>query len=302
LSLLGRVLILGARGQLGSELQRSFSGAGDLVLSDRTTVDLAREEQIRDCVRSAKPSLILNAAAYTAVDRAESEPELALAINGRTPRVLAEEANRLGALLVHYSTDYVFDGSKQGAWTETDPPNPLNVYGASKLAGEEAIREVGGRYLIFRTSWVYGPHGKNFLLTMLRLGREREQLTIVDDQVGAPTTSVELADATRTILDGIGNGRFGATEEWAGLYHMSCAGITSWYRFAGEIFAHSQGILEGQAPRIVPIRSQDYPSAARRPANSVLSNQKLQSVFGVHLAPWQQALERVLSRLRETAT
>jgi dTDP-4-dehydrorhamnose reductase len=184
-----RILILGGTGQLGRELQDSFAGAGEIICPNRRTLDFIDANQLRDFVRAAEPDVILNAAAYTAVDRAESEQALAMAINAEAPRILAEEALRHHALLVHYSTDYVFDGSKQGAWVESDRPNPLNVYGASKLRGEDAIRNIGGRYLIFRTSWVYGPHGNNFLLTMLRLGRERDLLTVVDDQIAAPTTS-----------------------------------------------------------------------------------------------------------------
>lgn len=191
MSSLGRILIVGAKGQVGRELKRSFTNAGNLLCWDRESVDLARDGQVREMVRSAEPDLILNAAAYTAVDRAEAE--LAMAINAQAPRVLAEEASRRNIPLVHYSTDYIFDGTKPGPWLEMDRPNPLNVYGASKLAGEDAIQQVGGKYLIFRTSWVYGPHGNNFLLTMLRLGRERDRLNIVNDQIGAPTTSIELS-------------------------------------------------------------------------------------------------------------
>src|ERR1035437_3323253 len=198
-----RILIVGAAGQVGLELQRSFAGFGSIVAVDLESVDLADEGQTRTLVHRVQPNVILNAAAYTAVDRAESEPALATAINETAPRILAEEALPLNALLVHYSTDYVFNGEKEEPWVESDLPNPLNIYGVSKLAGEQAIQKVGGRYLIFRTSWVYGPHGNNFLLTMLRLGREREHLSIVDDQVGAPTTSIELANATRTITEGV---------------------------------------------------------------------------------------------------
>ena len=196
-----RILIVGAAGQVGVELQRSFSDLGSITAVDLESVDLADADQTRALVRRVRPGLILNAAAYTAVDRAESQPDLAMAINATAPRILAKEALQLNALLVHYSTDYVFDGEKQQPWVETDAPNPLSVYGASKLAGEQAIEQAGGRYLIFRTSWVYGPHGNNFLLTMLRLARERDHLSIVDDQFGSPTTSIELAKATRTIAE-----------------------------------------------------------------------------------------------------
>lgn len=187
-----RILIVGKNGQLGLELEKAFAGFGTATAVGRETIDLSDAAQIRELVRSAEPDVILNAAAYTAVDRAETESDLALAINSRAPRVLAEEAKKRGALLVHYSTDYVFDGKKQGPWIESDAPLPLNIYGASKLAGEQALEEVGGNYLIFRTSWVYGPHGKNFLSTMLRLAKEKDSLSVVDDQIGAPTTSIEL--------------------------------------------------------------------------------------------------------------
>ena len=293
----GRILILGSRGQVGRELQRTFAGAGELICGDRKTVDLANGDKVRQFVRSVEPDLILNAAAYTAVDRAESEPELAAAMNTECPRILAEEASRLGCLLVHYSTDYVFDGSKAGPWVETDTPNPLNVYGVTKLAGEDAMRQIGGKYLIFRTSWVYGPHGKNFLLTMLRLGRERDLLTIVDDQIGAPTTSAEIADATRKVVQGVLAGQYGEASGWAGVYHMTCAGSTTWYGFAKEIFNHAEGESGNRAPELRPIPSSDYPTPARRPRNSVLSNAKLREGFGVQLADWTTALDRCMHQL-----
>jgi dTDP-4-dehydrorhamnose reductase len=289
----GRILILGSTGQLGRELQRSFSGYGEVIARGRETVDFSGEDQLRSAVRTASPDVILNAAAYTAVDRAESEPDLAMAVNGHAPGVLAEEANRLGALFVHYSTDYVFDGTKAGAWEETDAPNPLNVYGASKLAGERAVEQVGGKHLIFRTSWVYGPHGKNFLLTMLRLGKERDLLKVVDDQVGAPTTSIALADATRSIVASIFEGRCGSAESWAGVYHMTCGGSVSWRGFADAIFARAQNLLGGRRPATAPIPTSEYPMPARRPQNSVLSNKKLNAAFGVQLPSWGDALDRV---------
>lgn len=297
MSTLGRILIVGAVGQLGRELQRSFAGRGELLCRDKESVDLAIEEQVNAMVEEAAPDLILNAAAYTAVDRAESEPELAMAINAMAPRVLAEQARKRDILMVHYSTDYVFDGGKQGPWVESDAPNPLNVYGSSKLAGEEAVRSAGGKYLIFRTSWVYGPHGNNFLLTMLRLGRERDRLTIVDDQIGAPTTSVALADATRSIVDKIQSGSLGQVEDWAGLYHMTCGGSTSWCGFSREIFARANGLLDGRHPEVVPIPSSQYQTAARRPMNSVLSNEKLAARFGIRLPDWGDALDSVLQQL-----
>ena len=296
-----RVLILGAAGQLGVELQRSFAGHAEVAALDRHGLDLSAEQQIRDVVRRASPQVILNASAYTAVDRAETEPDLAMAINGHAPRVLAEEALRLNALLVHYSTDYVFDGNKQGPWTETDTPHPLSVYGATKLAGEEAIRAVGGRSLIFRTSWVYAPHGKNFLLTMLRLGRERDRLSIVDDQLGAPTTASEVAQATHSIVSGILAGQFGPPEDWAGLYHMTCAGSTTWYGFAQAIFQRAAQLLHQPIPELVPIPSSQYPTPARRPQNSVLSNALLAERFGLRLAPWPVALDATLAATLDSA-
>jgi dTDP-4-dehydrorhamnose reductase len=297
MSSLPRILIVGCAGQLGVELQRSFSDAEVIICHDRDTVDLAVPDRVREMVRRAAPDVILNAAAYTAVDRAESEPEQAVAVNARAPGILAEEALRTGALLVHYSTDYVFDGSKVGPWVETDEPHPLNVYGASKLAGEEAIQQVGGKYLIFRTSWVYGPHGNNFLLTMLRLGRERDSLNIVDDQFGAPTTSIELANATRTIVSGVLAGQFGLATSWAGLYHMTCGGSVSWCGFARTIFTRAQALLNGKMPAVHPILSSEYPTPARRPQNSVLSNEKLRTRFGFQLAAWEPALDEAVQRL-----
>ncbi len=292
------ILIVGNAGQLGRELEKIFAGVGPVIGVDRESVDLADAAQTRELVRRAAPDIILNAAAYTAVDRAESEHDLAYAINDQAPRVLAEEALSRNALFVHYSTDYVFDGGKSSPWVETDAPNPLNVYGASKLAGEQAVEGVGGKFLIFRTSWVYGPHGNNFLLTMLRLARERDTLTIVDDQIGGPTTSIELAHATHSIVTGILAGRFGTAQQWAGLYHMTCSGCVSWFGFAQAIFARAADILATKPPAVSPIATKDYPTRAARPRNSVLSNAKLQARFGVELLQWQSALEETLQALR----
>ena len=305
MSRFGRILLVGSGGQVGRELARSFADAGELLCHSRASsalsADLGREEDVRQLVRKAAPDLILNASAYTAVDRAESEPELAMAINARAPGVLAEEALHRGIPFVHYSTDYVFDGSKQAPWLETDAPHPLNAYGASKLAGEDAVRQVGGKYLIFRTSWVYGPHGSNFLLTMLKLGREHERLSIVDDQIGAPTTSVAIANATRTIVDHILTGQAGPAENWAGVYHMSCSGSTSWHGFAREIFSRSGPLLSGRTPELTAIPSSAYPTPARRPLNSLLSNEKLQTAFRTTLPDWKTALDSVLALLRSNS-
>jgi dTDP-4-dehydrorhamnose reductase len=299
---LPHILILGSQGQLGVELRRSFAGVGAVTVADRSVLDLAHPEPIRALLRRLKPQVILNAAAYTAVDRAETERELAYTINAEAPRILAEEALDLNALLVHYSTDYVFDGTKPDPWVETDATNPLNVYGASKRAGEQAIQSVGGRFLIFRTSWVYGPHGKNFLFTMLRLGRERDRISIVNDQIGAPTTSIELARATETVVSGILASHFGAAQDWTGLYHMTCAGSTSWFGFARAIFAGAAVVLDAKTPELAPITTADYPMPAQRPHNSVLSNEKLHARFGIYLASWESALEEVLKTLRSQSS
>ena len=293
-----RILIVGNAGQLGRELEQIFAGVGPIVAVDKESVDLADPDQTRELVRRAAPDLILNAAAYTAVDRAESEMALAHAINALAPRVLAEEAAERNALLVHYSTDYVFNGAKPEPWTEDDAPAPLNVYGASKLAGEHAIQNSRARHLIFRTSWVYGPHGSNFLLTMLRLARERDKLSIVDDQIGAPTTSIQLARATHAIVAGVLAGRFGDAQSWSGLYHMTCGGSVSWFSFAQAIFARASQHLGFKAPELVPIATKDYPTPAARPRNSVLSNEKLHARFGVQLSHWESALDEVMERLQ----
>jgi dTDP-4-dehydrorhamnose reductase len=289
-----RFLILGATGQLGYDLQQSFSGLGSITAADRNSVDLARPDQIRALLQRIQPEVVLNAAAYTAVDRAESERELAFAINAEAPRVLAEEAAKINALLVHYSTDYVFDGAKPAPWIEADAPNPLNAYGASKLAGERAVQDAGGKHLIFRTSWVYSPRGQNFLLTMLRLGRERSRLSIVDDQIGAPTTSAALARATYALVASVLAGHYGDPKNWAGLYHMTCTGQTSWFGFAKAIFARAAAPLGMNMPELVPITTEDYPTPARRPRNSVLANAKLKERFNLQLPSWESALDEVV--------
>jgi dTDP-4-dehydrorhamnose reductase len=289
-----RVLILGAAGQLGVELKRSFSNLGNIIALDRRSIDVTLPTQVRDQIRSIRPDVILNAAAYTAVDKAESEAEAAMAINAVAPGIIAEEALKVRALLVHYSTDYVFDGSKQGSWTEEDVPNPLNQYGASKLAGEQAIQAVGGKYFIFRTSWVYGPHGHNFLLTMLRLGRERDRLAVVDDQFGAPTSSIEIANATRAVVVRCLADRHGDLGDWIGIYNMSCSGLTSWYGFARRIFYYATRLLDGRMPEVTAIGTTSYPTPARRPLNSHLSNDKLKDTFGIELKSWEPALRDVI--------
>jgi dTDP-4-dehydrorhamnose reductase len=273
-----RILLTGATGQVGWELRGTLAPLGEVKAFDRFGLDLADTPPLVATVRALQPAVIVNAAAYTAVDKAEAERDMAFAVNATAPRVLAEEAKRIGALLVHYSTDYVFDGEKASPYVEDDAPRPTSVYGESKLAGEQAILKSGCRHLILRTSWVYGPRGKNFYLTMLRLAKERPELRVVDDQVGAPTSSLEIARATATLL---GKGA-------RGLYHMTAAGETSWCGFARAIFAAA-----GIATPVVPIPTADYPTPARRPRNSRLDCSRLRADFGVALAPWEEALAEV---------
>jgi dTDP-4-dehydrorhamnose reductase len=293
------ILIFGGSGQVGWELRHKLACLGHLDGIEFPKVDFAQPDSIRDTVRSLQPAVILNAAAYTAVDKAESEPELAAAINSTAPGILAEEARRLGSILVHYSTDYVFDGSKQSPYVETDAPNPLNVYGRTKLAGDQSIQAVGGDYLIFRTSWVYGARGSNFLLTMLRLGRERAELRIVDDQIGAPTSSECIAQATADVLAQLlAPTRVGLNGR-SGIYNLACTGATTWFGFA-KAFLTGEAERTGIAlPNLVPITTGEFPRPAKRPANSRLSCQRLEDTFAVRMPPWQDALSLVLETLRE---
>ena len=277
-----RILLTGRNGQVGWELERTLAPLAEIIAHDRAGLDLADLDRIRTVVRETRPDIIVNAAAYTAVDKAESEPDLAMAINGTAPGVLAEETKRLGALLVHYSTDYVFDGTKPAPYTEEDTPNPINAYGRSKLAGELAIQAVGGRHLILRTSWVYSLRGHNFLNTILRLAAERDELRIVDDQIGAPTWSHAIAEATGRLL--------ALPQPPEGLYHLSASGETSWHGFAKAIVA-----TRGLATAVVPIPASDYPLPARRPANSRLDNCRLRKATGVALGDWQAQLALCLA-------
>ncbi|HKW81714.1 MAG TPA: dTDP-4-dehydrorhamnose reductase [Casimicrobiaceae bacterium] len=279
------ILLTGAHGQLGFELARALAERGDVVALDRAALDLGDADAVAATVRRVAPQVVVNAAAYTAVDRAESEPALAEAINARAPEVLAAEARRLDALLIHYSTDYVFDGASQAPYDEDAAPNPLNVYGRSKLAGERAIGASGVAHLVLRTSWVYGWRGQNFLLTMKRLGAEREELRIVADQFGVPNWSRALAEATAALLrDGVA-----ALAERSGTYHMSARGRASWYDFACAIFNRAA------RPRLVPIATADYPTAARRPASAVLATAKFERTFGFALPDWREMLATCLA-------
>ena len=294
------ILLLGKDGQVGWQLQRSLAPHGPVVACGRAECDLSDPARIRSVIRQVKPLLIVNATAYTAVDKAESEPELAHRINGEAPGILAEEAARIGAMLVHYSTDYVYDGTKAGAWVETDPTNPQSVYGSTKLAGEEAIRAVGGKSLIFRTSWVFGARGANFVKTILRLAREKDSLNVVDDQIGSPTPAALIATVTGVVLAMLRRGQLLETGENR-LYHLAATHPVSWCEFARSIVG-----LAGPAPgfdlRLMPeairaITTEQYPTPARRPANSRLDCSRLESDFGLQMPDWQPYLARMLQLL-----
>lgn len=293
------ILLLGKSGQVGWELQRSLAVLGRVTALDHDSTehcgDFADPEGVRETVRALRPDVIVNAAAHTAVDKAESEPEIARLLNATTPGVLAEEAARLGAWLVHYSTDYVFDGSGTRPWVETDAPAPLSVYGATKLEGEQHIQQTGCHHLILRTSWVYAARGGNFAKTMLRLGSERERLTVIDDQWGAPTGADLLADVTahavRHLQSRPGDG---------GLYHCVAGGETNWHSYAKYVLEHArqaQPAIELKATEVVPVPTSAFPTPARRPHNSRLDTTRLQTTFGLVLPPWQQGVARMLTEI-----
>lgn len=299
-----KILLTGVNGQVGHAFLRAFSEQNVHCVSlDRTQLELTNADAIRRAIQAIKPDLIINPAAYTAVDKAESEPELAYAINAAAPQVLAEEAAKIGARLIHFSTDYVYSGSKSGAYLEEDPTQPLSVYGKSKLAGEDAIRAVGVQHLIFRTSWVYGAYGKNFMKTILRLAAERDELRIVADQFGAPTSSTSIADAVLAVM-GFWNNDLGSNE-LGGTYHLVNAGRTSWHGFALAIVQEYNRIqmarnlppLKARPENIHAITSQEYPTPAVRPANSCLDCSKLAKDFSVELPEWREALVAELQNL-----
>lgn len=282
------ILVTGVSGQVGFELVRSLQGLGRIVALDRGGLDLADPARIRAVVRELRPTIVVNPAAYTAVDDAESNCAAATALNVAGPRILAEEAERLRAVVVHYSTDYVFDGTKPAPYVEEDVPNPLNVYGSTKLAGELAIEQSGAAHLIFRTSWVYGLRGRNFLRTMQNLAAERSRLSIVADQVGAPTWARTIADITAHVI-AAGLTAVRDDGEWwrerSGVYHLCSGGTTSWCDFARAIFQYGSSM-----PEVVPISSEGYPTRARRPKNSQMSTDKLTRTFGLRPPQWQEAL------------
>jgi dTDP-4-dehydrorhamnose reductase len=301
------ILLTGQSGQIGAELLRFLPQLGEVVALPREQLDLSKPDDNRRVIREIRPQSIVNAAAYTAVDQAETDETMAQAVNGEAPGVMAEEAKKIGAALVHYSTDYVFDGSKKTPYDETDAANPINVYGRTKVAGEQAIRRSGVPHLIFRTAWVYARRGRNFLLSILHLATEREELRIVSDQVGAPTCASDVAAATSKILAGVCEDSVGGFvfPEASGTYHMSAAGQTTWYDFAKTILekagstsrdlawlaaaTHGRPLI---ARRVIPISSAEFRCPAQRPAYSVLSNSRLFQTFGVALPDWHSQLQR----------
>jgi dTDP-4-dehydrorhamnose reductase len=288
---MSRILLLGAAGQLGMQLKKKLSGQTDLIALTRSEVDFADPDAVRKAVRDAAPEVVINAAAYTAVDRAESEQDLAYKVNAVSPGVLAEEVARRGGWLLHYSTDYVFDGSGTKPWQETDPTGPLGVYGQTKLAGELAISETGCRHITMRTSWVYAAEGKNFLHTMLRLGRERDQLKVVDDQIGAPTSAEAITQASLVVLDALP----GLSTDAQGTYHLACGGQTSWCGFASAIFAAFASTQ--RAPELIPIPTESYPTPAQRPKNSRLDCARFRAQFDFAMPGWEAALQDVSQAL-----
>ncbi|MBW4028366.1 MAG: dTDP-4-dehydrorhamnose reductase [Acidobacteria bacterium] len=293
-----RILVTGVNGQLGRELCPMLSKLGKVVALGRDGCDLGNADEIRASVQQLQPDVIVNPAAYTNVNGAETDRERAMAINGVAPGIFAEEAAKMNALFLHYSTDYVFDGEKAGEYLESDAPNPLNVYGATKLAGEQAVMAAGGRSLVLRTSWVYSAHGANFVRSILRLAAEREELSIVDDQVGAPTSTPDLARATVRLIEqcaGVSPADFPS-----GIYHATAAGHVSWCGFATEIVKLAGKSAPVKTQQVKPIPSASYPTPAQRPMNSRLSNQKLHDVFGFNLPQWQSSLEEVMHQIGAT--
>jgi dTDP-4-dehydrorhamnose reductase len=306
-----RILLTGKKGQIGAKLAELLPCLGEVAAFDRDELDLSNPDRVRRAIRDIQPNMIVNAAAYTSVDQAEREEEQARVINVDAPALMAEEAKRIGALLVHYSTDYVFDGSSRVPYGETDQSNPINVYGKTKLAGEEAVRAVGARHLIFRTAWVYGTTGRNFLLSMLRLATEREELKVVRDQVGAPTWSLEIAKGTAAVLRQLSQQGQETISKVGGIYHMTATGETSWFEFAKAIVEEAsrmprdipwfEAATRGRplvTRRVTAIATEQYPTPARRPAYSVLSNSCLKEDFGLELPAWSLQLRAVFAKDR----
>lgn len=298
-----KILLLGKTGQVGWELQRSLAPLGEVIALDHDSTnfcaDFGNLSGLAETVRTVKPDVIVNAAAHTAVDKAESEPELVRTLNALAPGVLAVEAAKLGAWLVHYSTDYVFDGSGDTPWVETDTPGPLSVYGATKLEGEQLIAQANPRHLIFRTSWVYAARGGNFAKTMLRLGQERDKLTVINDQFGAPTGADLLADVTAHALRQVTQPSAQA-DTLAGIYHLVASGTTTWFDYAKHVLVQAQQAqpaIKIKALEVLPVPTSAFPTPAMRPHNSRLNSHKLQSTFGLTLPSWQAGVNRMLAEI-----
>jgi len=295
-----RILVTGVNGQVGGELVKRLATLGEIVPAGRNLLDLSSEESIRRCIREVKPRWIINPGAYTAVDKAESEPELAYAINGRAPGILGEEAVRVGASVIHFSTDYVFSGEGDRAWKESDKPAPINIYGASKLAGEQALAASGAPHFIFRTSWVYGATGKNFLLTILKLAAERTELKIVADQHGTPTWSRNLADLTAHTLTLVQERASAGTyadvvRHIGGIYHATDKGETTWLGFAEHFVARAEEMNHGKPyAKLMPITTAEYPTPAKRPRNSILDGSLLRDVLGFSMPLWSDSVDAVM--------
>ncbi len=290
-----KILLTGSQGQVGYELQRSLACLGEVIATDKHNLDLSDDAAIRHFIQLYQPGLIVNAAAYTAVDQAETEQDLAMQINAQAPKIMAEEAKQLGIPVIHYSTDYVFNGQNTQPWLEQDQTDPINVYGKTKLLGEQLIADTGVAYLVFRTSWVYGQRGNNFLLTMKRLATERDELSVVDDQIGAPTWCRHIADATAQIIaQGIATKNLQQfIQQHSGIYNLSGDGVTSWHGFAKAIFDE----LEQQGEKVADLHAivtSAYPTPAKRPHYSCLNNEKLESTFGITLPNWQDSLMLVM--------
>lgn len=298
-----RILLTGASGQVGGELLETLNSLGEVVAPTRSQMDLSNAASVREAIRAGRPQWIVNPGAYTAVDRAESEPESAYSINAEAVRVMGEEARAIGAGVIHFSTDYVFDGSGSAPYRESDAPRPVSVYGASKLAGETALVDSGAGYLVFRTSWVYGARGKNFLLTMLKLAREKETLRVVADQYGAPTWSRDLAKMTAEVIgqcEAAARGRELADvlAEVGGIYHAAGTGETTWHGFAAAAVELRREAEPGVPfAKIEAITTAEYPTPAKRPANSRMDCSKLRERFGWKMMDWQESLRRVLAEL-----
>jgi dTDP-4-dehydrorhamnose reductase len=292
-----RLLLTGKNGQVGFELQRALAPLGDVIAVDRNACDLSDQKQLRSVIRDVKPDIIVNPAAYTAVDKAENEQDLAFSINGTAPAIIGAEAAALGALVVHYSTDYVFDGQHEGFCAEAHEPSPQGVYGRSKLAGEQSLKASGARHLIFRTSWVAGAHGANFVKTMLRLAAERDEMKVVADQIGAPTSASLIADVTAHAIRQAVRERHAIPD---GVFHLVAGGETNWHAYACHVIEAAR--RAGRPIRVAPnailaIRSTEYPTPAKRPANSRLDTRKLRTTFGLNLPHWQAGIDHILQQL-----